>query len=242
MKQLAVPALALALTGLLATSCVDEQLCVNGNGTVATDTLALETISGIEVRGNANLYISQGTTQEVIVKTDENLLDRVEATIENGVLVLDLKGCAYSYDLDVYVTFSEPIKSIKVSGSGDVYGDAALTAADELDLNITGSGSMTLELEGKNINSRISGSGDLILKGKAETHILRVTGSGDLSGYGLFTQNTDISVSGSGKAEILVEGGSLDVEISGSGSVYYKGSPAAINTRISGSGRLVDAE
>ena len=59
--------------------------------------------------------------------------------------------------------------------------------------------------------------------------------------FDLKSVNHNIDISGSGNAEVFVDGGSLDANISGSGKVYYKGAPSSFNTDITGSGKIVDA-
>ena len=86
----------------------------------------------------------------------------------------------------------------------------------------------------------ISGSGRVMLIGASVDTEVSITGSGILKAYEFVTKNANVSVSGSGNAEMRVEGGAFDVRISGSGTVRYLGQPGSIEESISGSGRLLD--
>lgn len=224
----------------LGSSCSDIGICVNGQGPMADSTLTLATFSGIHVSDNANVYITEGTVQEVKVSTQENILEDLDIEVVNDLLIIKLDGCHYSYDMDVFVTLTQPLSEVSVSGSADVFSDTLVTAAQELDLDISGSGAISLDVATTNISSRISGSGGLNLSGTATNHELKISGSGALSSYDLVCDNHDLTVSGSGTGKVFVNGGTLDVKISGAGKIFYRGTPGSINTQISGSGSLTD--
>ena len=229
-----------AALAILSSGCSDIGICVNGQGPLTDSTLSVASFSGIHISDNANVYLRQGPVQEVTVTTQENILEDIDIEVINDILLIKLDGCHYSYDLDVFVTLAQPLSEISVSGSGDLIGDTLIQAAQNLTLDISGSGEISLETTATDIESEISGSGGLNLSGTAVNHNLKISGSGDLSSYDLVCDNHDLGVSGAGTGEVYVNGGTLDVRISGSGKVYYKGSPSSINTQITGSGSLVD--
>jgi len=254
----ALAALVLALTN---TACSPEGICKNGNGVLQSDTLSLPSFGSIKLVDAATVHVSQGKSQEVIVEGDENVLEAMNIRVENGELIVDVEGCFFSYDFDVYVQVpqGQPLSRLAVSGSGEIMGEDSLflaqdfvgkvsgsgeiklTAANVISstsFDISGSGKMEMDFESSRTRSNISGSGKLFLIGKTQDHQSRISGSGDVKAFDLSSQNTEISVSGSGDGEITVEGGVLEVSISGSGDVHYKGSPSAVNSSISGSGDL----
>jgi hypothetical protein len=83
----------------------------------------------------------------------------------------------------------------------------------------------------------ISGSGNTNLKGTAKVHNTIVSGSASVKAFELSTERTDITISGSGRAEVDASQ-ELDVTITGSGVVYYTGD-ASVSQTVSGSGRVV---
>lgn len=240
MKRILLLSAALGALMLLTTSCVEDILCRNGNGPITEEEITVGSFTGIKVATNANVYLSRGTDQKVVVKVQESVLEDLNIDVLGDILVIDLQGCHYSYDLDVYVTVSEPLTDVIISGSGDVISETALPAAAELKLDLLGSGEMNLDLDAKAIETEISGSGSVNLEGLAETHKLVIAGSGKLRAFGLETADYEINISGSGFAEVFLNG-ALDASISGSGSIFYKGNPSSINTRVTGSGKIVDS-
>jgi hypothetical protein len=107
--------------------------------------------------------------------------------------------------------------------------------ADSLDLKLSGSGSMDLNLKAKNLRTEMPGSGTVLLRGTVDEQSADISGSGKIDGYDLATKRSEITISGSGAAEVNVSD-EIVARISGSGAVYYRGNPERINEDISGSG------
>ena len=231
----------LLLAGLLTFSGCDQlNICENGRGSTLEETLDMAAFAGVAVSTNANVYLTTGDSQRVVVQAQENVFEALDFHVVDEVLVIDLDQCFYSYDLDVYITLDQPLKRVEVSGSGDVFTLEKVTVADALTLEVSGSGEISLEADANEVKNRISGAGGINLSGSAASIDTRISGSGGIDAYSMPTQAHQVQVSGSGKAKVFVDGGSLDVNISGSGTVFYRGTPASINTAITGSGRLVD--
>jgi hypothetical protein len=222
-------------------SCWDDLTCTRANGFIETETIQLDDIKGIDLGVNANVYLTQGADQEIRVEGKKDAIAKLDKEVRNGIWFIDFDQCVLNHDLTIYITLPK-LTYVKISGSGDVFGENAFQTGDELvEFKISGSGYINLEMDATDIESRISGSGDMRLSGAATNHTLRVSGSGNLSGFDLKSVNQDIEISGSGNAEVFVDGGTLDARISGSGKVYYKGLPSSFNTNITGSGKVVDA-
>lgn len=221
-------------------SCSDDSICISGEGRLETRILDLDDFTGIDLRESANVTVTQGDVQEVVVTGESNILDRLEMNVFNGVCDIDLKkGCYRSYHLSVKITVPD-LDLVAVSGSGDVLVND-FEDQHNLDLDISGSGSINLnEFSGlQNIDARISGSGDIkAIKTISNVSNLdiKVSGSGSFKGYPIFTDNCHIKISGSADCFVTVND-LLDVNISGSGSVYFKGNPT-LKKNITGSGKV----
>lgn len=89
----------------------------------------------------------------------------------------------------------------------------------------------------------ISGSGDLVIQDSivlGSDLRVRVSGSGELILVGNNSVNTvDVSVSGSGKANLDLDASDVDTKISGSGKAFLAGSATNLNGNISGSGDIL---
>jgi uncharacterized protein (AIM24 family) len=149
--------------------------------------------------------------------------------------------CRSDHDIEIDITVTD-LKSLKVSGSGDIIVDSdTLVLEHELEMRISGSGAIYLKADLPSIDASISGSGDLELSGITQNLDIDISGSGRVEAFELASENARIEVSGSGKTEVFVDGGILDVDISGSGKVWYKGNPSSLVMDVSGSGEIIDA-
>ncbi|NUN99239.1 MAG: DUF2807 domain-containing protein [Saprospiraceae bacterium] len=212
--------------------------CVDGNGPVVTETLAIPGFTGISLQISATVLISQGPVQEVVVEGHGNIIDELELDVNNNIWTIETDRCVRSIgDLKIFITVPD-ISVLNISGSGDILSENTLVISD-IEMNISGSGTIDVEMEADDIDAAISGSGEVFLSGNADELNCRISGSGDLRAFNLQSRVADLNISGSGDAEVRVSD-QLDVRISGSGDVFYKGNPT-LNVQISGSGQVVNA-
>lgn len=226
---------------VLTNSCYfgDEDFfgCVKGNGDVRSDEFHLPNISGVKLEGIGEVIIRQGNTQEIIVETDNNLMDYLDTDVNGGVWDIEFERCVRNVTrLTVYITVPE-IEKLIVSGSGSIVGEDAF-AGDELETNVSGSGNIEFNFTGNVVEASVSGSGHIDLFGGAEFLDVNISGSGDIRAFDLVSQECDVHISGSGDARVNVED-FLKVRISGSGDVLYMGNPE-LDIDITGSGSVID--
>jgi hypothetical protein len=100
---------------------------------------------------------------------------------------------------------------------------------------------MELNILCQDLRATISGSGDALLKGVTKDSDIMISGSGAMHGYGLKTDRSNVTISGSGMAQVNAVD-ELNALISGSGSVYYKGHPRNVSQMVSGSGKVIAFE
>jgi hypothetical protein len=261
------------ITGLLALL-----LCITAFA--QKETRNVGTFTGIGLHIPAKLYITQGSPQKVEVEGSKDLIALVKTEVNGSKLDIEVSPKLHNFnwgddEVVVYVTV-EKIENITVSGSGYAVAQTTVTS-DHLDLKVSGSGALEAQIDvANNVDMNLSGSGKIELKGKCkrlDTHVsgsgrikldaaiattadFSISGSGkieasgtassvkaSISGSGkvlaadLETADCEIKLSGSGNIEINVKN-SLDAQISGSGSVSYKGNPSHVNSNASGSGHL----
>ncbi len=188
----------------------------------------------------ANLYLTQGSKNEVIIEADEDVLEKIETEVHGTSLSIKFEKW-YNYrgvgKINVYITV-KAIKELVVSGSGDVIAKSAIKA-DKLAFVVSGSGSILIDdLNVKDVYAMITGSGDVRIEGKETANELdaTVTGSGDFESINIKFKEADLSITGSGSIETDVTD-ELEASITGSGKIYYKGNPL-IDANITGSGKI----
>lgn len=195
--------------GLFTFSSCDEIFNENvrGKGVLAKQTLKLGSFDEVDVTSAMKLYIRQGDKQSVVVKSHQNILDRLDAKVRSGRLEFDLDPANYSnLDLSIYITVPK-IKYIGASGASEIefYHFVGLT---------------DLELD-------FSGATNFTVKGP-ETDIDHLTvdlsGAGELNALLLKCRQVDLDLSGASSCEIFATE-ELNIDASGASEIRYKGKP-----------------
>jgi len=210
------------------------------SGEVLTEERIVRQFTNIEFRGRGQIFLEQGESTRVSVRSDKKLLSRIITDITNDTLIIDFSDPFSGFFLDkevpidFFITVSD-IESIRILGSGKLFSMPLTT--DRIRLIIEGSGEMSIPINAKEIVARISGSGIHNITGTTTRQIILINGSGAYRGLDLVSREAGVRVNGSGEIEINVSK-ELDAEIEGSGNIYYLGDPFISNSNVSGSGRV----
>lgn len=239
-KSVSILSIVTVLVILTFSGCyIDDFDCIRGRGSVYTEVRSTSDFNSVDLRISARVIITQNPTISVEVKTYDNLLPEIFTYVNGSTLIIDSDRCFRNSKDEIEIYISAPdFSKIRVSGSGSVESSNMLDVPD-IDLNISGSGSIDVGLNTEMVNSRVSGSGSIWIEGDAYEHNIEISGSGSVNSFPFYTDRANISISGSGNCEVRVFE-RLVVSISGSGIVRYKGYPAITST-ISGSGKVINA-
>ena len=210
--------------------------CVEGEGEIIEKTIKLEDISELNIAGNTILTISQGTSQNIIIKAQENIIELLSREVKDGEWSAYFTKCIKTKKaVEIFVELPN-IEGLGVQGSGSIL-SKGLLEVNEIEVEIAGSGEISLELKANDVDSEINGSGDVKLRGETSSIEVEINGSGDVSAEELVAKEAEVEINGSGDVRLNVTQ-SIDIEINGSGDVSYKGNPQQIKSDINGSGAL----
>ena len=191
----------------------------------------------IELATSSDIRIVQANYFQVVVEGEERDVYDTEVRVADNLLIIEEHG---SIDQDQVITIFVPeIQQLDSYGSSDIYGESEFRQNGNMELGLYGSGEIDMYLDLDNLDIFLSGSGDVYVEGFADNVDIAITGSGWVKSFNLNSDFSDITISGSGSAEVTVDN-DLDVTISGSGDVFYKGHPD-VSSSITGSGKVVDA-
>ncbi len=201
---------------------------------VTYDTIPFEKI---ELATSSDIRIVQANYFQVIVEGQERDVYDTEVRVVDNLLIIEEHG---SIDQQQVITIFVPeIRQLDSYGSSDIYGESEFRQNGNMELGLFGSGEIDMYLDLDNLDVFLSGSGDVYVEGFADNVDIANTGSGWVRSFNLNSDFSDITISGSGSAEVTVDN-DLDILISGSGDVFYKGHPV-ISSTITGSGKVIDA-
>lgn len=223
---------------LLLISCDEDTFPgITGEGNVVTETLMLDDFTGFANAIAADIYLTQGDEQEVVIEAQQNIIDNLEIDEDDDGFwkIKNDRWVRRSKPVKIFITLPNLDKVI-VAGSGDVVGDTSFENLEDLELLIAGSGSIKLDINCETLELLITGSGDFDLSGKSPSLDGAVAGSGSIRAYDLQTERSEISITGSGSGKLSVSE-FLRATITGSGDVYYRGTPE-VDVRVTGSGSV----
>jgi hypothetical protein len=191
---------------------------VVGSGVASSQERSLAEFTAIEIAGSADVFVTVGKTQHVVVESDDNILPLIETSVQSGKLVISTKSLtSISPRLPIHVIVTMPsLEAASLSGSGNI--------------TINGVNSETLMLN-------LPGSGNINVSGTARRVTVSLNGSGNIQCGDLEAQAVDASLNGSGNVNVYASQ-HLGVTIRGSGSVHYRGNPAEVNQSVLGSGSV----
>lgn len=205
-----------AAASVLLITCEKAGLgAVKGSGNRVAEERSVSAFTKIGIYSSANIEVTVGGPQKIVVQADDNLLPIITTDVNDGRLAI-ASSKSYSSQAGVTVTISVPsLEELEIGGSGDA--------------SVSG-------LSGERFRGEIRGSGNLEAEGTVQKVEADVRGSGDLDLFQLPCEEAEASVSGSGDIGVNPSQ-SLRVTIAGSGNVIYMGEPA-IESEIDGTGEV----
>ena len=223
----------------LATATASKSILISKKS-IFDDDRPISDFSEISVSGNYNVYITMSNSESLRLEGDEDAIDGVDIKVEKGILKISDKkqinkrSWKKNGKLRIYVQ-AKKLKSIILSGSGNIEVKGKIKSS-ELKNMISGSGSISANIDVEDYICIISGSGEINVQGEAKNAKITIAGSGDFEGEDLKTNSAEVVLSGSGDVSIITDK-RLDVKMSGSGNIRYGGEAIVRSTKI-GSGSI----
>ena len=207
---------------------------VRGNGIAGSQQRTVGDFSKLEVSGPIDVVLAQGAPA-VRVEADQDLLESIEVEQSGSTLRVHLRNnvnISSKPQMKVFVT-GQNFRSVELTGSGDLVGRGRIRG-EELRVPLTGSGSVTLDVDMPRVRAQVTGSGDANLSGATRAFEGEINGSGNIAAFGLLAEDSKVEIHGSGDAAVFASK-KLESDIAGSGDVEYKGT-ASVNQSVHGSG------
>ena len=214
--------------------------CVTGTGNTVRKTLTISEFNGISVEGSLDVHIVKGSAQLVEVVGQPELIALMTTDVEHGVWKIGTTGCFNTNkEFAVYIT-TNLLSSLATEGSGDIH-SADVFGSGRSTFSVAGSGDIVVTgVNDKEVNAEIAGSGSITLNGTCTEFEAGVAGSGDVHAQGVSANTVEVSIDGSGGVDITAIS-ELNVDVNGSGTVRYRGKPQ-VTSNVQGSGAVVPVD
>ncbi len=223
---------------LFGTSSCVEELFIEGNGILRTETRNDEGFTKVSSSGDFNVTVLPGASYSVEITAESNLLPYISTNVDGKTLKIRTSGIhtlRQNEPIEIFIT-TPALKGIALSGSGLIKTGNFMSS--DFDISVSGSGDVITTISSGDVAANISGSGTITINGDAASTDFVISGSGKIKAYDLEQDLCQATISGSGDMYVNVSR-TIDARISGSGKIYYVNYPA-IHSSISGSGGVVD--
>ena len=215
---------------------------VRGNGQLGSESRQVGSFNSVEGNGPMDIILQDSPTPGVRVECDQNLLPYIITETEGKTVHIKQKqGYNLQSDNPMRVYVSAPVfNEVALGGSGNIKSQSVLVNPDKMSLRLSGSGNIDVQVNTPELESKTSGSGNTKLSGSADEWDASLSGSGNFYCFGLNTQKAEVSINGSGDAEVMASK-QLTLKINGSGNIKYRGN-ANVDSHINGSGSVSKVE
>jgi hypothetical protein len=211
---------------------------VAGSGRLTTRTVDLSGVTSVVAEANFVVHLGTGRSAQAAITMDDNLTDRVAATVTGGQLRLGIKPgmSVRNATLSADVTVGQLDRLVTV-GASRVMLDPALTSA-ALQLNIAGTSAITGPVTVGQVQATVSGAGTLVLSGTVQQLSFSAAGASQLPLAELTVRYLDARLSGASHATVTVTD-TVAVQAAGASVLRYRGNPSVTRSQTSGMSSIV---
>ena len=188
-----------------------------GSGVAATQARDVPAFHSVELAGGNNVVIHVGGKQSVVVKADDNLVNRVTTKVESGTLVIGNTPGSLTTKSPMSVDVTVPtLDALTLAGGGNIVVDG---------------------IKAESLTVTLSGSGNVTGSGTATSLGVTLDGSGNVWFTGVAANDVHAVLSGSGNIFVTATK-TLAASVPGSGTISYTGHPQAVTKSVTGSGEI----
>lgn len=198
---------------------------------VATSALQLDAYHSVELRGAAQLHLSQAAVPSTTLTT--NMLhslvtgeDNWLAEVRDSILYIDVTTQLSLDEVMLDFAIASPdLRKITVYGASKIETlDGQTLTQPTLALDLNGAAQAELHLHVQTLMIDAKGASQLELSGTADEVRVTIAGAGELEAEDLVAQTLHINCAGASKAEVNVVR-ELWAQAAGASKITYKGAP-----------------
>ena len=210
------------------------QPTVSGNGRVDERNFEVDRIDQLEISGMFDVFARQGSSDRLMIKTDDNFFDYIEVQTTSNSVDIEMERIPRNItNLEIYVQVSD-LSELELNEAINL--EARGISGSDFRTEVNGSSDLELDVSYGYVQIEANGASELRIQGTTEKASARINGAGDLFAEEWECREMDIEVNGAGTAEIWVKN-KLEVEVHGAGKIRYKGNPD-IRQEVTGAGSV----
>ena len=215
----------------------NRNLLIPASGVIVEDVREIINVNRIVLEGDGNVSVNMGEDETLMLIGDENLVKSVVTDVNDGLLRISYSEPLFQNDntsIDIIVTVKN-IEAVHLEGAGKI--TALHIEAEDLELFVSGSGKMNLNVDTETLVTKIVGDGSITVTGTTNRQVVLLEGSGFYNGASLSSLEAGVRVNGLGEIRIFVEDELNAISVNG-GRIIYSGSPSISLSDVSGDGTI----
>lgn len=182
----------------------------------------VDSFNSLRLVSSIDVVLKQGDQQTVVVEALDQYVDRMITKTQGETLIVDLQTdgfMTFRGRMQVVITLPR-IQSIEIRGSGNVTGKGLFNCRN-LDIQVHGSGDLSLQANTQRLHVIEEGSGDIKFSGATTKLDVQAMSSGDISLLNLGTmESCFIKKTGSGDVRLSGAVDYAELNLDGSGDYY----------------------
>jgi Putative auto-transporter adhesin, head GIN domain len=210
-----------------------DPAAVAGSGRLTSRTIDLSGVTSVVAGANFVVHLRTGGPAQGVVRMDDNLADRIDASVTGDQLRLGIKPgtSVRNATLSAELTLGQLDRLTAGDASRVIV--ASTVTGPALQLAASGAGSVTGGIQVDQVQASASGASTLAVSGQVQNLRLTVGGSCRLPMADLTVRHLDARLSGASHAVVTVSD-TLAVQASGASVLRYRGNPRVTRSQTSG--------
>ncbi|HXT44432.1 MAG TPA: DUF2807 domain-containing protein [Pseudonocardiaceae bacterium] len=215
-----------------------DPAAVAGSGRLTSRTIDLSGVTSVVAEADFVVHLRAGGPAQAVVTMDDNLVDRVDASVTGDELHLGIKPGrgVRNATLSAEVTVGR-LDRLATSAASRVVLTSTITSP-ALQMVVSGAGSVTGPIQIGQVEADVSGTGTLGLSGHVSDLHLRAAGASRLPLADLTVRHLDATLSGASHVVVTVSD-TLAVQATGASMLRYRGTPEITRSQRSGASSVV---
>lgn len=193
---------------------------IKGNGKIKTDVRQVSGFNRVVVQGQVELFLSQETTENVKIESEENLISYFKTSVSDSTLYVFVPTIKKTLRLNVTVAFKD-LKQVVLLNEVTLNSEKVANF-DNIEFICGDASKLNFEFKARKCTLKVLDNGNASLRGYTEYLTVEASDETEVNAFDL--QSDYCTVIGSGYAEISINAKKkLGVTISGSSNLYYMG-------------------
>ncbi|MFN3754132.1 head GIN domain-containing protein [Flavobacterium sp.] len=229
-----------ALVALSITSCdhnINFGKSVTGSGNVITEKRNLSNFDKVTVSRGLDCEVIFSDQLEVIVEADDNLVNGIKTTVENGTLEISSEYSNYNNVKSKKVIVRMPKIVSLESSSGSTLKSGNVLNSDDITFKSSSGSSLEVEVEADKVTLETSSGSEQKVVGKALKVFTASSSGSHIDANGLLANEVKAQ-SSSGSSTTVYAALLLDAKASSGSSITYLNSPKEVRKEESSGGSV----